>query len=45
MQDPARRKIATRPVFQPGFCGAAAVVRAIDPVEGFDVGAKKSAAP
>jgi hypothetical protein len=45
MQDPERGKISTRPVFQPGFCGAAAVVRAIDPVQSLDVGAKKSAAP
>jgi hypothetical protein len=45
MQHTARRKISTRPVFQPQFRGAAAVVRAIDPVQGVEIGAKKGAAP
>jgi hypothetical protein len=45
MQHTARGKVSTRPVFQPEFRGAAAVVRAIDPVHGVKVGRKKAVAP
>ncbi len=43
MQRPG--KVSTRPMFQPKFLNAPAVVCVIDPVQGGEVGAKKGAAP